>query len=232
MLMWERAGMMQNKKVIVITGSIGTGKSAAVNIIKSLGFHVLDSDKIVHEGYTKGSELYFKIVNNFGNDILAEDGSINRKALGKIVFNDGEKLQSLNEIVHGYVRNMLMQGIEESKENVIFLDIPLILESIKQGNEYKLKYDEIWLIYVSSKTQKERLKLRAIKENKNPEDVLNIINKQIPIDEKLKMVDEVIDNEGTLEELEFKIKELLKIKELGWWIYGKKTRNVRQEKKN
>lgn len=214
--MWERAGMMQNKRVIVITGSIGTGKTAAVNIIKKLGFHVLDSDKIVHEGYTKGTELYSKTVNYFGKDILAEDGSINRNVLGKIVFNDEKKLQRLNEIVHGYVRNKLIQGIEDSKEKVVFLDIPLILESIKQENEYKLKYDEIWLIYVSKDTQRERLYLRAIKENKNPDDVLNIINKQIPIDEKIKMADEVINNEGTLEELEIKIKELLKIKELGW----------------
>lgn len=208
--------MMQNKRVIVITGSIGTGKSAAVNIIKSLGFHVLDSDNIVHEGYTKGSELYFKIVTNFGNDILAEDGSIDRKKLGKIVFNKEDKLQSLNEIVHSYVRDKLRVGVEECKDKVVFLDIPLILESMKQEKEYKIKYDEIWLIYVSSEIQRERLCLRAIKENKNPDDVLNIINKQIPIDEKVKMVDEVINNEGTLEELEIRIKELLKIKELGW----------------
>lgn len=214
--MWERAGMMQNKKVIVITGSIGTGKSAAVNIIKSLGFQVLDSDKIVHEGYNKGTALYFKIVNEFGKEILNEDGFIDRKVLGKIVFNDDDKLQSLNRIVHSYVREKLMQGIEESTENATFLDIPLILENIKKEKDYNIKYDEIWLIYVSPEIQRQRLTIRAVNENKNPDDVLNIINKQIPIDEKVKMVDEVINNEGTIEELEIKIKELLKIKSLGW----------------
>lgn len=210
--------MKQNnfKKVIVITGSIGTGKSTAVNIIKKLGFQVLDSDKIVHEGYNKGSALYFKVVEHFGKEILNEDELINRQKLGKIVFNDQERLKELNKIVHVYVINMLMKGVEESTDEVIFLDIPLILENLNQEKEYGLKYHEIWLVYISPETQIKRLRLRAIKENKNPEDVLNIINKQIPIDDKVAMSDEVIDNDGTIEELELKIKKLLKIKHIGW----------------
>lgn len=218
MLMWEEAGMKQNnfKKVIVITGSIGTGKSVAVNVIKNLGFMVLDSDKIVHEGYNKGNDLYKKVVERFGKKILNEDETINRQKLGKIVFNDEICLKELNKTVHVYVINMLMKGIEESMADVIFLDIPLILENLKQEKEYGLKYDEIWLVYVSAETQKQRLRQRAIKENKDPKDVLNIINKQISIDEKVSMADEVIDNEGTIEELEIKIKKLLKIKQIGW----------------
>lgn len=208
--------MKQNKIVIVITGSIGTGKSTAVNIIKDLGFHVLDSDKIVHEGYNKDNELYHNVVNYFGEEILNEDQSINRMKLGRIVFNDEECLKTLNKIVHIYVINVLMKGVEESNSNVIFLDIPLILENLKQEKEYGLKFDEIWLVYVSPETQIERLKSRAIKENKNIEDVLNIIKKQIPIDEKVSMVDEIIDNEGTIEELEIKIKELFVKKGIGW----------------
>lgn len=211
--MWEEAGMKQNnKKVIVITGSIGTGKSTAVNSIKRFGYQVLDSDKIVHDGYNKGEDLYYKVVERFGKEILNEDESINRKKLGKIVFNDEVSLKDLNKITHTHVIQELMKGIEECKDEVIFLDIPLILERMKQEKEYGLKFDEIWLIYVSPEIQIERLRQRAIKENKNPEDVLNIINKQIPIKEKVAMSDEVIDNEGTIEELEIKIRELLKIK--------------------
>jgi len=211
--MWEEAGMRQNKKkVIVITGSIGTGKSAAVNVIKNLGFQVLDSDKIVHDGYNKGEDLYHKVVDRFGKEILNEDGSISRQKLGKIVFNDEKSLRDLNKITHVHVIQKLMKGVEECKDEVIFLDIPLILERLKQEKEYGLKFDEIWLVYVSPETQIERLRQRAIKENKDPEDVLSIINKQIPINEKVSMSDEVIDNEGTIKELEIKIKELLKIK--------------------
>lgn len=227
--MWAVAGMKQNneiqdkqnsgtsnKKVIVITGSIGTGKSAAVDILKKLGFIVLDSDKIVHEGYNKGTELYSKVVDFFGSTILRADGTINRGKLGNIVFNDTEKLHFLNGLVHAYVREELMKGVENSGEGVIFLDIPLILETISKDRPYSLKYDEIWLVYVSEETQRKRLEKRAVIEGKNPEDVLKIISKQIPIDRKISMADEVIDNEGTLEELEKNIKKLLKIKDIRW----------------
>lgn len=216
--MWEAAGMKRNnvKKIIIITGSIGTGKSAAVNIIKNLGFQVLDSDKIVHEGYNKGSELYQKVAERFGEEILNEDGTISRQKLGKIVFNDGKCLNELNRIVHIYVIDKLRRGVEECGDEAVFLDIPLMLERLSREREYELKFDEIWLVYARPEVQRERLIQRAIKENKKPGDVLNIINKQIPIDEKVSMADEVIDNNGTIEELESRIKELLKIKRIGW----------------
>lgn len=213
--MWEEAGMKQNnKKVIVITGGIGTGKSTAVNIIRKFGYLVLDSDKIVHEGYNRGRALYYKVTEAFGSKILDKHNAINRQALGRIVFNDEKKLTMLNSIVHEYVIDTLAKGVEASEDEIVFLDIPLILESIRTKKGYGLKYDEVWLIYVNSETQAARLKQRAIIENKNPEDVLNIINKQIPIDDKLSMVDEVIINDGTIEELEGKITELFKIKGL------------------
>lgn len=213
--MWEEAGMMQNKRVVVITGGIGTGKSTAVSIIKKLGFHVLDSDKIVHEGYTRGSELYQKVVGEFGTEILNEQKDIDRQKLGKIVFNNEESLKKLNKTVHVYVIEALMDGVKKSESQVVFLDIPLILENLNQEKEYGLRFDEIWLVYVKPETQKNRLSKRAVMENKDIDDVLNIIDKQIPIDDKVAMVDEVIDNEGTVEELEIKIKNLLRKKV--WW---------------
>ena len=205
--------MKQNRpKVIVITGSIGTGKSTAVDIIKEFGFTVLDSDKIVHEGYNIGSELYYKIINHFGEDILKGD-EIDRQKLGEIVFNNNKKLNELNNMVHGYVYDKLKEGIEASKEKVIFLDIPLLFET---KDIHEPIYDEIWLIYVSEETQRKRLMERAIAENKKPEDVLKIINKQISIKEKVFMADVVINNEGTVGELKENIKALLEIRGMGW----------------
>ena len=204
--------MLQNKKVIIITGSIGTGKSTAVDILKKLGYKVLDSDKIVHEGYNKDNALYNNVLNCFGKEILNDDETINRQKLGRIVFNHEESLMLLNKIAHRYVVDALMKGVEQSNEKVIFLDIPLFLEYLNKNKEYSIKYDEIWLIYVNPETQMRRLTQRAIKENKNINDVLNIINKQIPIEQKVLMVDQVIDNEGTVEELELKIKEILEKK--------------------
>ncbi len=206
--------MKQNRpKVIVITGGIGTGKSTAVNIIRSFGFTVLDSDKIVHEGYHIGSDLYFKMISHFGEEILGYDYAIDRQRLGKIVFNDENKLNELNEIVHKYVYDKLKEGIENCSDSIIFLDIPLILET---KHMHEPIYDEIWLVYVPEKIQRKRLKDRAINENKNPEDVLKIIDKQIPIDEKVYMADEVINNVGTVEELRQNIKNILEIKGIGW----------------
>lgn len=205
--------MKQNRpKVIVIIGSIGTGKSTAVDIIKEFGFTVLDSDKIVHEGYNIGSELYYKIINHFGEDILKGD-EIDRQKLGEIVFNNDKKLNELNNMVHGYVYDKLKEGIEASKEKVIFLDIPLLFET---KDIHEPIYDEIWLIYVSEETQRKRLTERAIAENKKPEEVLKIIDKQISIKEKVFMADVVINNEGTVEELKENIKALLEIRGMGW----------------
>jgi len=204
---------MQNRpRVIVITGSIGTGKSTAVEIIRDLGFTVLDSDKIVHEGYNAGSELYYKIIGHFGKRVLKEE-KIDRRKLGRIVFNNEEKLNELNNIVHGYVYDKLKEGIENCCDNVIFLDIPLILETKEMHEPI---YDEIWLIYVSEETQRKRLIERALRENKDPEEVLKIIDKQISIEEKVFMVDEVINNEVSVEELKENIKALLEIKNIGW----------------
>lgn len=208
--------MMQNNKtrVIIITGSIGTGKSTAVNILKQMGYQVLDSDKIVHEGYNVGEEIYNKVLNYFGYDIINSDKTINRQKLGRIVFNDEKNLKKLNEIVHASVFNKLIEGINNCIDKVIFLDIPLALEEIENINKYNLNYDEIWLVYVNSNVQKERLTKRAIIENKNPEDVLKIIDNQIAIDKKRTMADEVIINEGTVEQLKCEIEKLLIKKEI------------------
>ena len=206
--------MKQNRpKVIVITGGIGSGKSTAIDIIKEHGFTVLDSDKIVHEGYNIGSDLYLKIINHFSEEILNRDRTIDRQKLGKIVFNHEKKLNELNEIVHKYVYDKLEEDSVKLAEPVVFHDIPLFLET---KDKYDPIYDEIWLVYVSEEIQRKRLKARAIIENKNPEDVLKIIDKQIPIEEKVFMVDEVINNEGNRNELREKIKKLLEIKGIGW----------------
>ncbi|MFA9423419.1 MAG: dephospho-CoA kinase, partial [Sedimentibacter sp.] len=125
-------------------------------------------------------------------------------------------LRALNELVHAFVINELIMRVEKCKDEVVFLDIPLILENEKKEKSYGLKFDEIWLVYVNKQIQRERLKARAIKENKNPEDVLQIINKQISIEDKISMVDEVINNEGTVEELEVKIQDLLNRKSIRW----------------
>jgi len=208
--MLEIAGMNQNNNpyVIVITGGIATGKSEASKYLRELGYTVLDCDLIVHNGYEKDSDLYKILVDTFSEVILDDDKYIDRQKLGKIVLSDNEKLNKLNSLVHKYVVDELLYGIKNTRDKLIFLDIPLMFEQKEALDNMGLKYDEIWLIYVSEETQKQRLVQRAIKENKDLEQTLTIIKKQMPIEEKKILADKVINNEGSIENLR---KDILKL---------------------
>ena len=204
--------MNQNNRpyIIVVTGGIASGKSEASKFLRSIGYTVLDCDFIVHEGYRKKGDLYLSLINEFGNEILDEFNYIDREQLGKIVFSDNKKLIKLNNIVHKYVVDELKKGIEVCKDKVIFLDIPLMFEQQKALNEMGLIYDEIWLIFVNEEIQKYRLTQRAKQDNKNIEETLKIIKKQIPLEEKKLLADKIINNEGTIQELQQEILELIK----------------------
>ncbi len=197
-----------NPYVIVITGGIATGKSEASKYLRELGYTVLDCDLIVHNGYEKDSDLYKILVDTFSEVILDDDKYIDRQKLGKIVLSDNEKLNKLNSLVHKYVVDELLYGIKNTRDKLIFLDIPLMFEQKEALDNMGLKYDEIWLIYVSEETQKQRLVQRAIKENKDLEQTLTIIKKQMPIEEKKILADKVINNEGSIENLR---KDILKL---------------------
>ncbi len=197
-----------NTYVIVITGGIATGKSEASKYLRELGYTVLDCDLIVHNGYEKDSDLYKILVDTFSEVILDDDKYIDRQKLGKIVLSDNEKLNRLNSLVHKYVVDELLYGIKNTMDKLIFLDIPLMFEQKEALDNMGLKYDEIWLIYVSEETQKQRLVQRANKENKDLEQTLTIIKKQMPIEEKKILADKVINNEGSIEYLR---KDILKL---------------------
>ncbi|QSX07024.1 dephospho-CoA kinase [Sedimentibacter sp. zth1] len=206
--------MNQNKRpyVIVITGGIATGKSAVSSYITKLGFTLLDSDKIVHDGYLLKGELYHSLIIEFGHAILDKNNFIDRQILGKIALNDNASMIKLNSIVHKYVVNELIYGINNSNEDTIFLDIPLMFEEKETLIKLGLMYDEIWLVYVSEDTQRKRLVNRANLEHKNINQTLKILDMQIPIDMKKNLADIVIQNEGTLEELHKSIDKLLNLK--------------------
>lgn len=197
-----------NPYVIVITGGIATGKSEASKYLRELGYTVLDCDLIVHNGYEKDSDLYKILVKTFSEVILDDYKYIDRQKLGKIVLSDNEKLNKLNSLVHKYVIDELLYGIKNTMDKLIFLDIPLMFEQKEALDNMGLKYDEIWLIYVSEDIQKQRLAQRANKENKDLEQTLTIIKKQMPIEEKKTLANKVINNEGSIENLR---KDILKL---------------------
>ncbi len=202
--------MKQNRPyVIALTGGIATGKSTVSKIISEYGYEVLDSDRIVHNLYQKGEKIYNELIDNFGKEILDNSGKIDRKRLGKIVFNNEEKLLNLNEIVHKEVSQVLLEGIKNCKDSIIFLDIPLLLEQKDKIKKHGVIYDEIWLVYVSKEVQISRLLQR---DKRGYEESIKIINSQMDIEEKVKYADVIINNEETLEQLRSKIDRLLKNK--------------------
>jgi dephospho-CoA kinase len=198
--------MILNKRLIVITGGIATGKSTVSRILSERGYEVLDSDNIVHELYNRGSIIHTELVEEFGPEILDYNGEIDRKKLVKIVFSSEDKRRIINGIVHKAVIEELNNCVEISSENLVFLDIPLAIEELVNLKKYGLVYDEIWLVYSDRKTQLERLLLR---DNRGMKESVKIIDSQMDIEEKKKHVDRIIDNSSTLENLMLNLDNLL-----------------------
>lgn len=202
--------MKQNNcKIIGLTGGISTGKSTTANILLKKGYSLIDADKIAREVVEVARPAYIKIVEEFGEGILNEDKTINRKALGKLIFSNEEARKKLNNISHPYIFQSIKEKIEElSKDNsIIFLDIPLLFEVYSLLNEYGIRFDEIWLVYLDRDTQLERLMKR---DKITKEEALRKINSQMDIEEKKKKASKIIDNRGDISSLEKQIDKLLK----------------------
>ena len=187
-------------RIIGLTGGIATGKSTVANIIKEYGYKVIDADKIARDVVKKDKPAYKKIVQNFGQEILSEDKSLNRKKLGGIIFRDELLRKKLNNIVHPYVFKAIKGLIIEysQSEKYIFVDVPLLIEEIDKFKEYGIYFDEIWLVYTDKATQLDRLIKR---DSINKEEGLKRIKAQMPIDLKREYATKIIDNRGSFEAL-------------------------------
>lgn len=192
-------------KVIVITGSIATGKSAVTEIIKKNGFEVIDADEIGHEVLEKDF-IAKQIGESFGDEFLKQ-GSVDRARLSKYVFQNQEKIEILNSIMHQAIFDEINYRIKNSTDKVIFVDMPLYYEIENKLLDYGFKSDEVWLVYVSKKIQIERLMKRDCITS---EVALQKINSQIDIELKKDRADSIIENEKSLEELEERVNFLIK----------------------
>lgn len=191
-------------QVLGLTGGIATGKSTVSAILKKAGCVIIDADRIAREVVKKGLPAYRKIIDTFGDNILSPDGEIDRSALGDIIFNDPQKKQLLNRIVHPYVSketNLQLKHIEKTHPNtIVILDIPLLLEA-----QIHKALSEVIVVYVPEHTQIKRLMQRdGISET----DALARINSQMPIEEKKNLATIVIDNSGTRENTRKQILEI------------------------
>ena len=190
-------------KVIGITGGIGSGKSEVLNYMqKEYGAVICETDKTAHKLQEKGARCYNEIVEFFGTDILDEEGKINRKILGNIVFADPQKMDRLNQIVHPSVKQYVNEQIGKEREKgtqYFIIESALLLE-----DHYEQICDEIWYIYVEEKIRRIRLKKsRDISDEK----ITAIIKAQSDEQTLRNYSDIVIDNSGSFDNTVSQIKE-------------------------
>lgn len=197
--------------VVGLTGGVGTGKSTVSRILRERGYDVIDLDMISHE-VIRFPQVVEKIVENFGREVLEEDNSenyvISREKLGKIIFRNKEKRLVLNSIMHPEILTAMRGKILEhklenkTKNKIIFVEIQLLFEV-----QWEKEFDYILLISASTDMQIRRILNR---DNRTYEEALNIINSQMPLDEKRKRSNFVIENNGSIQDLERKVDEFLK----------------------
>ncbi|MFW8052026.1 dephospho-CoA kinase [Vagococcus fluvialis] len=180
--------------ILGLTGGISSGKSTVSNYFLEKEIPVIDADLVAKEVVEPRTPGLARVVAHFGSKILTPSGELDRKALGNIVFNDGQKREDLNQILHGEIGEVIEKRINDLKQEgkeLIVLDIPLLFEA-----DYESECDEIMTVFVSEETQKERLMKR---DDINEEAALAKINSQMSLIDKALKSDVIIDNEGTIE---------------------------------
>ncbi len=192
------------KTIVGLTGGIASGKSTVSQILTKLGAIVIDADKIARQIVEQGRPALEKIRICFGDKVLFKDGSLNRKKLAQLVFNDASALNQLNEITHPYIIEEIKKEIywhsHNSPVSVIIIDAALLIEMELTG-----LVDEVWLVAVPMELQRHRLHER---EAISPKEADKRIAAQMSLEEKMAYADYVIDNSGGLEELEENVKGL------------------------
>ena len=190
---------MKFQYAIALTGGIGSGKSTASSLLKLYGYQIIDADSIAHKVLEDSSK---EVICLFGEGIL-EEGKINRKALGAIVFANSQAKKQLEALLHPKIKEEIYKQAQklESQKMPYFIDIPLFYE-IKS---YSIS--EVLLLYVPKEIQIQRLIKR---EGLTKEAANQRILAQIPLEDKKQWASYVIDNSGSLEDLQKALEEYLK----------------------
>ncbi|EQG99004.1 dephospho-CoA kinase [Clostridioides difficile DA00189] len=189
--------------ILGLTGGIGCGKSSLSNIFRNLNIPIVDAD-IISRKIFEDKLLLEKVFVHFGQSIKNDDGTLNRKALGKIVFSDEEKLKELNNLTHPRIREKIISEIEKLRkkgENIVVLDAAILVES-----GFLDMVDKLLVVTCKQEVQISRIQKR---DNCSEQEALSRINSQMSQEEKSKYGDYIIDNSGTITELESKAHKLL-----------------------
>jgi len=189
--------------VLGVTGGICSGKSTVARILHENGATIIDADKLGHRTYERGTACYTKLIEHFGDSIVDEQGEINRRVLGTIVFSSPEKMKELQNIVWPEIRNLIVSGLEELKAQgvkVVVLEAAVMIEAGWQD-----LVSTLWVISVNKDVALKRLMTRN---SLSEADALNRINAQIGNEERGSFANLVIDNsdDDSMQAFEDKVK--------------------------
>lgn len=191
--------------IIGLTGGIGSGKSTVSDILKEQGIPVVDGDRIAREVVEPHRPAYDEIVRVFGAEVLQQDGTLNRKRIGEIVFSDPEKLSMLNSITHKEIYRVILERLESLKEtgtSLVFLDVALLFET-----GFDQLTDWVWVVDAPDAVRVERIQKRdGLKE----EEILKRIQSQMSRELRNTKGNLVLDNSKSREELKARILQELK----------------------
>jgi dephospho-CoA kinase len=198
--------------ILGLSGGIGSGKSTVTGILAELGATTIDADAIVHEQQAPGQPLLKKIAEAFGDDILRPDGSLDREALGAIVFRDDEARARLGAMMHPPViaeMGRRAKAAVEAGDALVVLDIPLLFEGrvSGRGSGASLDFHATVCVWAAREVQIERTTKR---DDCDVEEAVRRVAAQLPIDEKREMADHVIDNTGSIEETRKQVIDLVR----------------------
>lgn len=191
-------------RVVGLTGSIGTGKSAVAREFESLGAKIIDADLLAREVVEPGRPGLNELVAAFGETVLLADGSLDRRALGSIVFADKNKRLKLEQILHPKIRSLFLERLNLAKaknpELIVYV-VPLLFES-------KYEYPELEAVIVVSATPEQSIQRVMSRDKLSREEAQARLNAGLPIDLKAKQADYIIDNSGPPEALKQATKDL------------------------
>ncbi|KAL2939878.1 Dephospho-CoA kinase [Bienertia sinuspersici] len=193
-------------RIVGLTGGIASGKSTVSNLFKAHDIPIVDADVVARDALKKGTGGWKKAVEAFGDEILQPDGEVDRPKLGRIVFSNPDKRQLLNRLLAPYISSGIIQEILKlwlKGHKVIVLDVPLLFEA-KMDKWTK----PIIVVWVDHETQLKRLLSR---DGITEEEANNKINAQMPLDSKRSKADIVIDNTGSLDDLNEQFQKILRV---------------------
>lgn len=196
---------------IGLTGGIATGKSTVASLLAERGANVIDLDRIAREIVEPGQPALARIAERFGQAVLREDGTLDRKKLGAIVFSDANERKALESITHPAIRAVMKERMakyeQEEPEKLVVVDVPLLYESRLESY-----FDHVMVVYVPRDEQLRRLMHR---DGISAEDARKRLDAQMDIEEKKSRADIVIDNTGDAEHTKRQIERWMRDRGLG-----------------